>query len=386
MKKVAFLKSAPLFPVQGADVSMFERMLLLRGKGWEGMLISTGQIAHLSSFEKILANLSLPGEFDPDRKELRFEHLGVPCRMRLAERADQFTARSTDDVFPLFDEALEELNPDFCFGNLRDPLAVEYLGKSAKPHLIFLTEDGYPRKGQPDHEGFMARLEKVRRIAVSSEYISKTFFEACGRRAELFTNTIATSLYKIRKETQGDFITLVHPYTHKGVEPFLQLVRTMADRKFMVLAGTGADYRKRKQELLSYPNLTLAAFTPQITQVYRQSRIVLVPSLCQDVFPRVVVEALCSGTPVIASGTGGMRDGGGDAAFYEPIERRPQDKGSFQLDGWIKRIEQLDDKDFYSQTCQKIRRHVEAFEQKLRESMTKLAALMDSETGRQPAA
>lgn len=80
MKRALFLKSAPGFPIQGADISVFERLHLLKRWGWESTFVSTGQEAHAASFLDILEKLACRTELSEQDKIIFFEHEGVSDR------------------------------------------------------------------------------------------------------------------------------------------------------------------------------------------------------------------------------------------------------------------------------------------------------------------
>ena len=57
--------------------------------------------------------------------------------------------------------------------------------------------------------------------------------------------------------------------------------------------------------------------------IYRDSDVVCVPSVCDEAFGTVVLEALACGAAVVASARGGLPEAGGDAAIYvDPTDER----------------------------------------------------------------
>ncbi len=383
MQRVLFLKASPGFPIHGADISVFERMQLLRDYGWDGVFISTGRIELCESFKKVLGKLGLDYQFDAERSILRFRYLGTECRMYLGADTDHFTSKSPEDAFRCFDAAIEEFDAKAVMGNVRDPFVLDYLTEHcALPHVFFLTENEFPKKGDAHSDWFSRSLSKVRQLAVASEFLRDSLDREYGKRPECLTNSVLTSRYATEPESeQGEYITMTHPYIHKGVEVFLQLAERLPERKFMMLAGTGPEYRQLKNKFLSFPNIKLVSYTTEMATIYRQSRLVIVPSIWEEGFSRVIIEALSSGVPVIASGRGGTRQTGGDAAKYASIQGVPGTPDAIGLrrivlDPWVQAIESFDDPLVYREYQQRGARRIAEFNQSLNNSMARLAEML----------
>jgi glycosyltransferase involved in cell wall biosynthesis len=95
------------------------------------------------------------------------------------------------------------------------------------------------------------------------------------------------------------------------------------------------------------------ANTSDPTQFYRVSKLVLMPSLVAEGYPRVPVEAMINGIPVLGSGRGGMIETLSDAGQIIPIpEHHTADSKLIptaeEVQPWITAIEKLwDDPEFY---------------------------------------
>jgi glycosyltransferase involved in cell wall biosynthesis len=137
--------------------------------------------------------------------------------------------------------------------------------------------------------------------------------------------------YKVDR-TGADKITLINLNDNKGAYLFYNLARALGDRNFLGVKG-GYD----RQMIASFPNVEILENMADIRPVYARTRILLVPSLIET-WGRVAVEAMCSGIPVIANETAGLREACGDAAVF--LDRnKPED--------WIEEINKLDDAKYY---------------------------------------
>lgn len=127
----------------------------------------------------------------------------------------------------------------------------------------------------------------------------------------------------------GDHVTLVNLSRDKGAEVFYELAERFPDRKFLgVQGGYGV------QVLDDLPNVELTEHLPpdrMRDEVYARTRVLLMPS-AHESYGRVGVEAMCSGIPVIAHPTDGLRESLGDAGVF--VDRE-------DVDGWETALRRL---------------------------------------------
>lgn len=157
--------------------------------------------------------------------------------------------------------------------------------------------------------------------------------------------------------TTGEFITLVSLNERKGGYKLYEIAKAMPDKMFLGVIGSydnpgplKMDQMSIINQLIQLPNFKLVANSPDILSVYRQTRILLMPSDYES-WGRTATEAMCSGIPVICTPTEGLRENCGAAAIYvgEPIEGEP---GDAQVDtgdvkDWVKAIRSLDNPKTY---------------------------------------
>lgn len=114
------------------------------------------------------------------------------------------------------------------------------------------------------------------------------------------------------------FITLInlsdgteHELSYdKGPRTFYELARRFPNEEFLGVEGAYG-----YQRIEDLPNVTIIPHTDNILEVYRQSKVVLVPSKYES-YGRVSVEAACSGIPSIVSFTDGTKEAMGSAGVY----------------------------------------------------------------------
>ena len=114
--------------------------------------------------------------------------------------------------------------------------------------------------------------------------------------------------------TPGDCITLINLTEEKGAKVFYALAERMPKRKFLGVIG-GYGHQIVRDDL---PNVEIVPHTPgdrMAKDVYARTKILLAPSSYES-YGRVAVEAMCSGIPVIAHPTPGLRESLGDAGTF----------------------------------------------------------------------
>ena len=174
-------------------------------------------------------------------------------------------------------------------------------------------------------------------------------------------------------EVQGRYVTFVNPQPEKGVFIFARIAWELARRRpdipLLVVEGRGgAEWLQRAGlDRRTLANLYVMRNTPDPRDFYRASRLVLAPSLWQESFARVAVEALINGIPVLASTRGGMPEALEHAGFQFPVPEQytPASRvlpTAAEVAPWVETIIRLwDDAAFYEQEQRRCRAAAEAW-------------------------
>lgn len=143
---------------------------------------------------------------------------------------------------------------------------------------------------------------------------------------------------------RGTKITLVNPTPGKGVETFKALARLMPDREFLAVEGgygeqmiVAPDGPIKHGQLRAGGNIEWMAHTPDIRNVFRKTKVLLMPSDYES-FGRVGIEAACCGIPTVAHPTLGLKEAFGDAGIF--IDRN-------EVAAWFNEVERLMTDDVY---------------------------------------
>ena len=171
----------------------------------------------------------------------------------------------------------------------------------------------------------------------------------------------------------GRYVTFVNPQPHKGVLVFARLALELGRRRpdiplLIVESRARAEgLRNTGLDLSGLDNLHVTANTPDPRVFYQVSRLVLIPSLWQEAFPRVAVEAMINGIPVLASRRGGLPEALAEAGFLFDVPARCTPEAGLapsaeEVAPWVDKIIRLwDDPAFYEQERQRCLAAAEAW-------------------------
>lgn len=113
------------------------------------------------------------------------------------------------------------------------------------------------------------------------------------------------------RTTPGGRVTLVNLCEPKGGALFWQLAKSMPHVQFLGVRGGYGEQMSDKAKNVRQ----IAPTTDMATDVYSQTRILLMPSV-RETWGMVGLEAMVSGIPVIAHPTPGLRESLGSAAIF----------------------------------------------------------------------
>ena len=179
------------------------------------------------------------------------------------------------------------------------------------PHrTVFLSQSQATLPFGPD--AFMTdriktrMLEEVAGILTSSKYL-KNYIQRWGGLDSFVVRVPVYGLPPFPQLAAWDnsYLTMINPSNIKGLPMFLELARRFREIKFAAVP-TWATNAADRSACAALPNVTVLQPSENIDEIFKQTRILLVPSLWGEAFGLVVVEAMLRGIPVLASNLGGL--------------------------------------------------------------------------------
>jgi glycosyltransferase involved in cell wall biosynthesis len=155
-------------------------------------------------------------------------------------------------------------------------------------------------------------------VVAVSDYVAGLVRDA-GGRAEVVPPAIDQAL--LRAPRSRRVALLVNPTPEKGVDTAIALARGRPDVPFAFARCWHPDRRAVAAlpgRLGALRNVEVRACSATPDELYRDARLLLVPSTAPEGFGRVAAEARMCGIPVIASRAGGLPEAAGDRALLVP--------------------------------------------------------------------
>lgn len=152
-------------------------------------------------------------------------------------------------------------------------------------------------------------------VAVSNQLKCEfgRFYPWYKAKTQVIFNGVDSNIFHPADQSPEKFTVLFlgRVVQEKGINTLLNVAKELGNRAKFIVVGSGDDLEKFKtqaeeEHLLidftgSQPNTIVPSW-------YRKASVFFLPSRRQEGFPVTMAEALCSGLPVIASGSGGIKD------------------------------------------------------------------------------
>jgi glycosyltransferase involved in cell wall biosynthesis len=182
----------------------------------------------------------------------------------------------------------------------------------------------------------------------------------------VFTPPVDYRYYDLgRFPRENEYITLINLDENKGGFILRRLAEAMPDKKFLAVKGSYSEPHYFGQATNFPPNVKVIPNTPNILDVYAQTRILLMLSRFES-WGMTATEAMCNGIPVVCTPTEGLKENCADAGIYLPAREEPvrdnnrvilkDDRDTYDISYIVKQINKLDnDKKYYKVISDKCR-------------------------------
>lgn len=199
----------------------------------------------------------------------------------------------------------KELNPDLLITHLDLTTHAMQLSLDVKKPLAHWVHNTM------SFNVFKVTPNKCQLAIFNSYWVSE--FHKWKDRQVVIHPTVEPDRYKCKP---GNKITLVNPTPGKGAATFYGLARALPQYEFLTVKSVyGEQVAPPNINPVSWPNVEFMEHTSDIREVFRKTKILLMPSEYES-YGRVAVEAACSGIPTIAHPTPGLKEALGSAGIF----------------------------------------------------------------------
>jgi len=150
-----------------------------------------------------------------------------------------------------------------------------------------------------------SNVNRVDHFIANSNYIKRRIKKVYGRDAEVIYPPVDTDKFKCEYDKDNFYLAASRLVPYKRIDLIAQAFSKMPDKK-LIIVGEGPEEKKIKAN--SGKNIEFVGYmkSEELSQYMRKAKAFLFAA--EEEFGIIVVEALASGTPVIAFNKGGVRE------------------------------------------------------------------------------
>ena len=218
-------------------------------------------------------------------------------------------------VFPDFPNGLgrfiDTFKPDVVWVQLEGAKFVIELARSKGIQGLFFVHDA-----ELDRAELQAIGDLGCHVVCSSGFLADKARKVIGRRTHVVYPCPETS-FDVAGDPHGH-ITMINPHRVKGLNTFVEIAKRMPAEKFLLVESwklTDQGLAALEEQLAGAPNVCFLRRVADMRQIYGQTKLLLVPSVWEEGFGMVAVEAQSCRIPVVASARGGLPESVGDGGL-----------------------------------------------------------------------
>jgi surfactin synthase thioesterase subunit/glycosyltransferase involved in cell wall biosynthesis len=224
-----------------------------------------------------------------------------------------------------FSRQLSQFDPDVIVASTDDPaqLLFEIASRAVRARVVYLVRATIAVPFGPDSSSpNPARTEMLRHadgIVGVSEYVAGYVRQWGGLNAiHIPISILEPQEVQQLGHFENPYVVMVNPCAVKGISIFLALAESAPHLEFAAVPtwGTNAGDLAR---LRRQPNISVLDPVENLDDLFRRTRVVLVPSLWAEARSRVVLEAMLRRIPVMASDAGGLKEAKLGVPYLLPV-------------------------------------------------------------------
>ena len=194
-------------------------------------------------------------------------------------------------------------------------------------------------------------LREADLVFTNSYFMQRVLLEK-GIKTEVVYPFLKMEEYKILfREPCTSYVTFVTPNFPKGREVVLRIVEKLPEEKFLFVGIKNFSLDKKIE---NFKNITVLPWIQDMKEVYRKTKIIIMPSVWEEPFGRVPIEAGINGIPTIASKRGGLPESVGEGGILiDDI---------WNINNWVSAIKRLENPAEYKRFSKKAVENAKKFD------------------------
>lgn len=240
-----------------------------------------------------------------------------------------YPVRVLPDFLSRMGDFIDDYRPDLVWAQLEGAREILAIARAKGVKGLYFVHDAEFNPAE-----LRAIVDMGCALVASSHFLAGKAYAATGLRPRVVHPPMEL-FFDTRGDAEG-LVTLINAHKVKGLDTFLEVARRLPKVRFLlqeswklhddVLAALSA-------RLAELPNVTFRHRVSDMREVYRATRLLLAPSVWEEGFGMVAVEAQSCGIPVIASARGGLPESVGDGGVLLRDYRN--------VDAWVKAVESI---------------------------------------------
>jgi glycosyltransferase involved in cell wall biosynthesis len=206
---------------------------------------------------------------------------------------------------------IDAFRPDVIWAQLEGAREIlELAGRKGIPGLFYVHDAEF----KPAELRAIANLNC--HMVCSSGFLAGKVRRVIGREAKVVYP--ASEWYFGTSGDPDGYVTMINPFQVKGIDTFFEIAKRLPLEKFLLLESwklNEAALAKLEERLAQAPNVRFRHRVSDMRSIYGQTKLLLVPSVWEEGFGMVAVEAQSCRVPVIASARGGLPESVGDGGI-----------------------------------------------------------------------
>ncbi|SHK13004.1 Glycosyl transferases group 1 [Anaerocolumna jejuensis DSM 15929] len=237
---------------------------------------------------------------------------------------EAYTVTSEFNIISFIRKTIEEFQPDITLVSDTQPYILLETVTELKTKAVFLAHSQSTLPFGPDSfeedRDKLRLFKKLQGIISVSKFLDNYFRKWADVESKvIYFPSYGKGPFPYLGNFHNSFVTVINPSALKGFCIFRELARRMPNVQFAAVP-TWATAEEELEEMKAAPNITLLKPSEDINDIYRKTRIFLMPSLWGESFGQVVIEAMLRGIPVIASNVGGLPEAKLGLDYILPVE------------------------------------------------------------------